>query len=379
MKTHIPALDGLRALAALMVMWFHFFQNPLNIPEGAIGELIGKVNNLGQTGVDLFFVLSGFLITRILLRDKSKPYYFRNFYIKRSLRIFPLYYFFLLFALFVNPLLLGRSIPQFSDYWWWFAYLQNVPFTFDGSLVGADRYCADTIGHYWSLAIEEHFYMVWPLLVFVLRHRGLMVASVSMVVLSFALRFFLESNGWESFYFTLTRLDALSMGTILALVEPALRSRAEIVRKVLPVAMVALSLPLVVAFAMFSGDSVFVVQLIKFPLIAAFYCLFMAYIVISPDHSRTARIFSNRVGLYLGGISYGLYVYHGTCFRWFDRIFPDAPTFISLPCAFAFAIIVAHLSFKLFEAPIMRLKKRFVKDGSNQSPQVAGASAVPQV
>lgn len=369
MKNHIPALDGLRALAALMVMWFHFFKNPLNVPDNAIGELIDKVNNFGQTGVDLFFVLSGFLITRILLRDKSQPHYFWNFYIKRSLRIFPLYYFFLLFALFINPLLLGKSIPPFSDYWWWLAYLQNIPHTFDASWLYSDNYCVRTIGHYWSLAIEEHFYFVWPLLVFLFQRRGLMIASVSMVVLSFVLRFVLESNEWESFYFTLTRLDALSMGTILALVEPTLRSHAVTARKVLPLAMATLSLSLVIAFAIFSGCSVFVVQLVKFPLIAGFYFLLMAYIVVSHDNSLVTRILSNRVGLYLGGISYGLYVYHGTCFRWFGRIFPDTPTHISLPCSFIFAIIVAHVSFKLLEAPIMRLKKRFVKDGSTQSSE----------
>ena len=379
MKNHIPALDGLRAIAALMVMWFHFFHNPANIPDNAIGGMIAKVNNFGQTGVDLFFVLSGFLITRILLSDKTKPYYFRNFYIKRSLRIFPLYYFFLFFVIFINPLLLGASIPEFSEYWWWLAYLQNIPSTFDAEWLYGDNYCKSTFGHYWSLAVEEHFYLVWPLLVFLLQRRGLMIASVSMVCLSFVLRYFLESNGWESFYFTLTRLDALSMGTILALVEPDLRSRAVTARKVLPWAMLAWSLPLVIAFALFSGCSVFFVQLVKFPLIAGFYFLLIAYIIISPENSLTTKAFSNRFGLYIGGISYGLYVYHGTCFRWFARIFPDTPTHIALPCSFLFAIIVAHLSFKLLEAPIMRLKKRFVKNDSQPPFEGSPASALKQV
>jgi peptidoglycan/LPS O-acetylase OafA/YrhL len=359
MKNHIPALDGLRGLAALMVMWFHYFQNPSHVPNGSIGSLLTKFNPLGQTGVDLFFVLSGFLITRILLSDKEQPFYFRNFYIKRSLRILPLYYFFLVFYLFIEPLLQGNPIPAFSEYWWWFAYLQNIPPTFEISSYGP--------GHYWSLAVEEHFYLAWPLLVFLFRRRGLMLAAVSMVAFSFGLRFFFLSQDWSPFYFTLTRLDALSFGTILALIEPKLRLHADVGRKVLPAILAAWIVPLFLANVVFSGSAAFTLQLIKYPLIAGFYFFLMAYIVVSRPESFACRLLSSRAAIYIGGISYGLYVYHGTCFGWFDRFFPDLPLIAAMPCAFFFAIIVSHLSFKLLETPFLRLKKRLIKQGSNKA------------
>jgi peptidoglycan/LPS O-acetylase OafA/YrhL len=342
-----------------MVMWFHFFQVPSNVPDGSIGALLTKVNTIGQTGVDLFFVLSGFLITRILLNDRKSPFYFRNFYIKRSLRIFPLYYFFLLFYLFVNPLLLGNSLPTFSEYWWWFAYLQNIPPTFGFSSFGP--------GHYWSLAVEEHFYLAWPLLVFIFRRRGLMVVSLAMILFSFGLRYFFLANDLSPFYFTFTRLDALSLGTILALVEPILLSRAEFGRKILPVVLIAWIIPLFFAYVVFTGSAAFLVQLVKYPLIAGFYFLLIGFLIIMPTHSLIVRIFSSRVAVYIGGISYGLYVYHGTCFHWFERLSPDLPLMISMPCSFLVSIAVAHISFKLLEKPFLRLKKRLIKHGSNKS------------
>jgi peptidoglycan/LPS O-acetylase OafA/YrhL len=359
MKNHIPALDGLRGLAALMVMWFHFFQNPSHVPDGSVGALLTKVNTIGQTGVDLFFVLSGFLITRILLSDKKHEFYFRNFYIKRSLRILPLYYFFLLFYLFVNPLLLGSPLPKFSDYWWWFVYLQNIPFTFGVSSFGP--------GHYWSLAVEEHFYLIWPLLVFLLGRRSLMMASLSMIAFSFGLRFIFLLNDWSPFYFTLTRLDALSMGTILALIEPSLRSRSESRRKILPVVLVAWIVPLIISYVIFTGSAAFIVQLVKYPLIAGFYFILIAYIIVSQDSSLICRIFSSKAAMYIGGISYGLYVYHGICFDWFDKFLPDLPLMVSMPCSFILSIIVAHISFRVLERPFLRLKRRLVKQGSNKA------------
>src|ERR1019366_8656895 len=87
MNNHLPVLDGVRGLAALMVMWFHYFQNPLHLLDGGFYRAIHKFNTIGQTGVDLFFVLSGFLITRILISTKIKPRYFTNFYARRFLRI----------------------------------------------------------------------------------------------------------------------------------------------------------------------------------------------------------------------------------------------------------------------------------------------------
>jgi peptidoglycan/LPS O-acetylase OafA/YrhL len=353
LKNHIPALDGLRGFAALMVMWFHYFQNSDHVPSGSLGAYITKFNAIGQTGVDLFFVLSGFLITRILLCDKKRPFYFRNFYIKRSLRILPLYYLFLIYFLFIEPLLHGQTISAFSSYWWWFVYLQNIPPTFGISSYGP--------AHYWSLAIEEQFYFAWPLLVFFFRRRGLMVAALLMIVLSFGMRYIFLFNGWNPFYFTLTRLDALSLGTILAILEPKLSSNVVLHRKILQIMLVACISLIFPAYLVFSGKSDFMIQLVKYPIAGGFYFIFIAYLILSPTESFISRIFNNNYSIYLGGISYGLYVYHGTCFKWIDYISQKDSLLMVMPLSFLFTILIAHLSFKFIESPFLSLKKKLLK------------------
>ena len=142
-------LDGVRAIAALMVMFSHFFV--LNHSDHGILHAVNKISVLGQTGVSLFFVLSGFLITRILLATKQSPGYFADFYIRRSLRIFPLYYFFLALYFFIIPLIQHvPSVPWDHQFSYWI-YLQNFAMIFGWSQTGP--------GHLWSLAIEEHFYL----------------------------------------------------------------------------------------------------------------------------------------------------------------------------------------------------------------------------
>src|SRR5688572_7114217 len=152
-RGHIPALDGLRGIAVLIVLGFHIFPNHVKF---------------GWAGVDLFFVLSGFLITGILLESKGTPNYYRNYLAKRTLRIFPLYYFFLIVFFIVFPLV-GYSDSIYNyDYlsstqsWYWL-YIQNWRIFFDPHYPGED-----IISHFWSLAIEEQFYIFWPLVIYLI-------------------------------------------------------------------------------------------------------------------------------------------------------------------------------------------------------------------
>src|SRR5947209_649249 len=165
--THMPALDGLRGLAILMVLAFHFSLGHL-APERFLLAIPYTVAGIGWVGVDLFFVLSGFLITGILYDAKASQTYFRDFYAKRVLRIFPLYYgvlvaFFMVIPL-VHPL---RSVTELKPVqaWAWL-YATNVK----DSLAG--DWCFDKVwvrlNQFWSLAVEEHFYMIWPVAVLLL-------------------------------------------------------------------------------------------------------------------------------------------------------------------------------------------------------------------
>ncbi len=280
--SHIPSLDGIRALAALMVMVFHFVGH-----HGEPASLI-HASVLGQTGVDLFFVLSGFLITRILLNSKDSPNYFSSFYARRALRIFPLYYAFLAFYFFVLPLLLQQHIPSFASQSWSWFYLQNVPATFD-------RFTSSGPSHFWSLAVEEHFYLVWPLMVFLLSRRQFKCLLVATLLLPPLLRFAFLSHGVGVFYFTPTRMDSIGYGAVLAVVfmEELYKKRGVIL--LLRCLLVGLPLILLPLFIRFSGSQQLWLQVIKLTLIPMFYFSLIGFCIMDPASQPLTRIFSIRL------------------------------------------------------------------------------------
>ncbi|MBC8164348.1 MAG: acyltransferase [Bryobacteraceae bacterium] len=215
---YIPSLDGVRGIAICAVLAVHTFANMF--PGSALGAL----------GVDLFFVLSGFLITGTLLDSKHSPTYFRDFYAKRILRLFPVAYLYLLVTAFLFPTLhrmLGTSMPDYAGDWWW--YLAYVPNLKPGQGAG-DPY----LWHFWSLAVEEQFYMFWPFLVLLLPTRWLFRSCLAMVAASLFFRIYWVGSG-ESIQLvyrnTFARVDAMAIGAAVLLVQrqyqkllPAVRS-----------------------------------------------------------------------------------------------------------------------------------------------------------
>lgn len=217
---HIPALDGVRGLAILMVTLYRFGKEGL--VGGETGGLVAKVIQLGSLGVDLFFVLSGFLITGILIDTKSQSNFFARFFARRSLRIFPLYFVSLTLFLFVVPWFYGGQHPfqqakENQSFLW--TYLTNVKMSLD------DSWCFGYLDHYWSLAVEEHFYLIWPLIVFWLPPKRLLIGCGILASLSalsrivFAIAF---ENGVAPDVLTVFRCDGLLLG---ACVATALRDR----------------------------------------------------------------------------------------------------------------------------------------------------------
>lgn len=252
-RHRLPVLDGLRGFAVLYVIFLHFFLTPLDA-AGPLKRALYGIIELGFTGVDLFFVLSGFLITGILLTNASSDRYFSAFYARRLLRIFPLYYLLCLVCIVVIP-----AIPFFAryDYFWegapaspvyYWLFLNN----FDLFLPIRHNLM---LGVCWSLAIEEQFYLAWPLVIRLLgKHRALH-ASVALFVLSALLRNLLHYgygvDALPLYHATFTHLEAITLGSIIAI----LRTDPERYRR--PLRLLAaqwkLTLPALVACALYGG------------------------------------------------------------------------------------------------------------------------------
>jgi len=185
-KSRIPELDGIRGLAILSVICFHYISMEDVMPAGSITDRLQRLVILGGTGVDLFFVLSGFLIGGILLDVKESPRYFSTFYVLRCFRIIPVYFAwiiaYILIAAFGGTHLLALShsgVAPRLDYQIYdhFLFLQNFYLDRLHGLAGA------WFDHTWSLAVEEQFYLVIPFVVWFLSRRALKVFLFGVILL----------------------------------------------------------------------------------------------------------------------------------------------------------------------------------------------------
>ena len=203
---HLSQLDGIRGIAILIVLLGHLLTRNFGLG-------IGKLGPLPPIGVDLFFVLSGFLITNVLLRAKSGNHFFRNFYARRALRIAPLYFALLIFMFAIaNHRLAALTFDDQKLHWQVFAlYLQNLYYR-QASELGPLALAVT-----WSLAVEEQFYMVWPLLVARLTIRNLAFVASGLVFVAPIARVTLPVFGYDPYINPLCRVDAMAIGSLLSL------------------------------------------------------------------------------------------------------------------------------------------------------------------
>jgi peptidoglycan/LPS O-acetylase OafA/YrhL len=202
--THIGPLDGLRTLAILLVLLYHL--TPGRDPDQGLRSLLFKIADAGWTGVDLFLVLSGFLITGKLLAARNDEHRFRDFYLRRVLRIFPLYYVALIAAFVIERPPFRAQLP----FWTYTANLWQPPL----GLKIID------VGHLWSLALEEQFYLLWPFAILLLSRKTAMRICVVMLAVAVGTRYALASSGagwFPTFAWTPCRVDGLAVGSWLAL------------------------------------------------------------------------------------------------------------------------------------------------------------------
>ena len=340
-------LDGVRGMAALMVMWFHFNW----VGNSLLVRFISKTAVFGQTGVILFFVLSGFLITRILLSKKGNTtHFFSNFYIRRTLRIFPLYFLFLGIYYFVVPLVYHTPFIPFSQQVYYWTYLQSFSQTFGWNAKGPD--------HYWSLSVEEHFYLFWPCLIYFMNLKQIKQAVLALIGLGLIMGIVLVRAGYPVFYWTFTNIDLLALGALLAVFEAenALAGKtAGHIRKIA----IGISILLIPLWAIFGGLENPAIQVIKPLLICAPYFLLIFELIRPQGHPRLKKLFSRPFLTYTGKISYGLYVYHPLCYWILARAALSDYLVVNLLISVAASYAVATLSFYFFERPFLALKAKF--------------------
>jgi len=346
--TYHKNLDGIRAIAALMVMVFHFFGG---IESNSIFlKFLSKVAVFGQSGVTLFFVLSGFLITRILLYTKGKSNYFKAFYLRRTLRIFPLYYFFLLIYYWGYPLLFHSQGVPITEQIPYYTYLQNIAITFNWKATGPN--------HFWSLAVEEQFYLIWPLIVFLFSEHQLLKIIFSVVVGSFLLRIWMINEHYDVFYFTFTRIDALVIGALLSLWEKngMLEKKG---RRFFLMLSAGILLPTMLLWTFVGGQSLAFIQACKYFLLAMFYFALIGWILNLSKENYFNKVLCGWFLNYTGKISYGLYIYHPfayvICKKW---LFSES-WILSFLISWGVSYVMASVSYYLIESNFLKLKRFF--------------------
>ena len=344
---HYNELDGIRAIAVIMVMFYHFFKDVT--VQNDILLIVQKLSLFGKTGVSLFFVLSGFLITRILLNTKRDDSYFKSFYIKRVLRIFPLYYFFLLIYYFVVPLFLHQPIAGFSQQVWYWTFMQNFALTFDWNSVGPI--------HYWSLSVEEHFYLFWPLVIYYCSIKNIKWAILSLCVISFFVRFILIENRIEESLFTFARFDELAIGSFLAILEFEKKLVTENLKKFVAVFIIFL-IPLIY-ISLNNGNYSLLESCARYLVLAMVYGSFVAIAIITEPKNWIKKTLNNQILKTIGKVSFGLYVYHPICFHLIINELRITNLTLCFLLSFGLAYIVSILSFNLLEKKFLKLKERF--------------------
>jgi peptidoglycan/LPS O-acetylase OafA/YrhL len=358
MQRRIPQLDAVRGVAILVVMLHNIgLKYPLPHTEGWF--------RYGWMGVDLFFVLSGFLITGILLDTKQTEGYFKNFYVRRCLRIWPLYYS-LIFFMFVVVRFLNRAeyqdVLRTASPWWAFPlFLQNF-------LLPVSTNAAGPLAVTWSLAIEEQFYVVWPLLVRFCSAKHLCQIAAAEMCISPALRYYLSLHHIDLYTNVFCRLDGLMAGALLALL---VRSGNFVASKPVKRAWVLLAVAGVLAFVTASLGAEWIVYSFTALASASF-----VYVSMFSPQRWLQMLMTNRFLTYTGTISYGLYLLHKIPFGMVQAFHLDQNSYLPLPVIFVASFALAVLSWNVLEKPFLKLKRYFESrptswDLRNEPPAVA--------
>ncbi len=372
MDNRIKELDGLRGVAIIIVIALHIFKRAAYFTKHPVLLFITNLTTIGWVGVDIFFTLSGFLITSILLRAKNQEHYFRNFYIRRILRIFPLYYaaiaFVLLFAPKLEPEFLDQlniALPVLL------LYQQNWAMLFNSF------HLTGYLGVTWSLAVEEQFYFIWPFVIFFLDREKLIKVSFGYIAVSIAARIlgalFWGNLGDVSAFFaygSFARFEQMLIGALLAIFLASEGAREYVRRYSLAVFVVSLSAFAALCFMM--RPTLPHMEYANYPLTIGGYttaALFttglIGVFVTHPPQDVLRRLFRNPILAFFGKYSYSMYLFHVTValilldLFWHSELRGWKPYFLYIISTYAVTVLISLLTWNLLEKHVLGFKKYF--------------------
>lgn len=395
LRGHIPALDGIRGAAILVVLLHH--SNCTEHADSLVLKVLQRFFASGWVGVDLFFVLSGFLITGILSDAKGRARYFTDFYLRRVLRIFPLYYGAVALMLVAFPYLFparqeAHAILAKSQVWYW-TYLINYAIVL--VLKGWPPYGT---GHFWSLAVEEQFYLIWPLLIFLLSRKRALHVSMALVVLGPICRALclgilaplpfngtLTGNAVANYMFLPGRMDALAIGATIALAareQGGMISLLAPARRLLPLSLAVLAVLAIVSHGSLSWSHR-PTQIVGYSALGLACGALLVIGTVSPRTTLVGRITQSAFLRFLGRFSYSVYIFHVPIMLWLQDYWVAtgdslaihgskllgqvAFTLVGSSMSIAFAVFTWYA----YEVHFLRLKRFF--DPSRGQRRVSGS------
>lgn len=382
LRSRIPVLDGLRGVAVLMALYCHAGQVDSTEMSGKIDNLVLTTARLSWAAADLFFVLSGFLITAILLENRERPNLLRDFYGRRAVRIIPLYFVFLAVFLVILPMLFAAFSTRFGQLdgyqiWYW-TFLSS----FSHGWMRQKGFGMDhVVSPSWTLAIEVHFYLLWPLLVQRLRPEMLLKVCILIFLAAIGIRSGLELSGltYIASYATPCRFDGIALGAALAIIarDPArFRSLVAPAKIALPACVLAIGFILVLMQKMnFRRGPYYSPGYIMFG--PSLMSLVFGSLIVLILHARRGglfnRLFENPVFRIYGKFGYGIYLLHLPLFILVaDYVFRPARLhaggthlpgmLIYIAIVFALSLLLGAISWHGFEKHFLRLRASFISD-----------------
>lgn len=357
-NSYYPQLNALRGLSIIFILLYHLFPY---IPLFKFGWL----------GVDMFFVLSGFLITNILLNNQNAKPNLKNFFIRRALRIFPLYYIFLITFFLIGSFAFKQQNEAsifgyyYENQFWFWTFTQNLLFIIDG--IPSMPY----LTHLWSLAIEEQFYIFWGISVFIVSDRLQLIKLISsliIIVILIRCYFYSEFDLAKYYFNTITRIDSLLIGTLLSvLISSGQKINTLFLKCIAIITTIFFTLSIILY------GNVYLESALSATLGYTIFALFIAALIYWMINCKNIFIsaFSNNSFLnFSGKISYGLYIFHLpvylTVITKLTELFKSViSTTIAINLLLScITLVVSYflstISYHCLEAPFLKFKKYFV-------------------